>query len=104
MCISKVSLTVYFDPPFWVGLFQREDSDGCRVCKITFGGEPREQEVLDLILHCWRSCGSARRFRRAGQPLVCPIPSECGGKPEKLLRPLELVRKPSRPYSFSGSR
>ena len=54
MCVSKVSLTVYFDPPFWVGLFQREDFDCCRVCKITFGGEPREQEVLDLILHRWR--------------------------------------------------
>ncbi len=54
MCLSKASLTVYFEPPFWVGLFQREDEDGCRVCKITFGGEPRDQEVLDFILRRWR--------------------------------------------------
>lgn len=54
MRVSKMSLTVYFDPPFWVGLFQREDEDGCRACKVTFGGEPRDQEVLDLILRRWR--------------------------------------------------
>lgn len=54
MCISRTSLTVYFAPPFWVGLFQREDEDGCRVCKVTFGGEPRDQEVLDWLLRHWR--------------------------------------------------
>ena len=54
MRVSKTSLTVYFDPPFWVGLFQREEEDGCRVCKVTFGGEPRDQEVLDFILRRWR--------------------------------------------------
>ena len=54
MCVSRTSLTVYFDPPFWVGLFQREDEDGCRVCKVTFGGEPRDQEVLDWLLCHWR--------------------------------------------------
>ena len=54
MCVSKASLTVYFEPPFWVGLYQREDEDGCRVCKITFGGEPKDQEVLDWLLRHWR--------------------------------------------------
>ena len=54
MCVSKASLTVYFDPPFWVGLYQREDENSCRVCKITFGGEPKDQEVLDWFLRHWR--------------------------------------------------
>ena len=54
MCVSKASLTVYFDPPFWVGLYQREDEGGCRVCKVTFGGEPKDQEVLDWLLRHWR--------------------------------------------------
>ena len=54
MCVSKTTLTVYFDPPFWVGLFQREDESGCRVCKVTFGGEPRDQEVLNFLLRHWR--------------------------------------------------
>ena len=54
MCVSKTSLTVYFDPPFWVGLFQREDEIGLRVCKVTFGGEPRDQEVLEFLHRHWR--------------------------------------------------
>lgn len=54
MCVSKASPTVYFDPPFWVGLYQREDEDGCRVCKTTFGSEPKDQEVLDWLLFHWR--------------------------------------------------
>ena len=54
MRVSKANLTVYFDPPFWVGLYQREDEDGWRVCKITFGGEPRDQEVLDWLYRHWR--------------------------------------------------
>ena len=45
MCVSKASLTVYFEPPFWVGLYRREDGDGYRVCKTIFGREPRDQEI-----------------------------------------------------------
>lgn len=47
MCVFKAKLTVHFEPPFWAALYQREDGDGCRVCKVTFGAEPRDQEVLD---------------------------------------------------------
>ena len=54
MCVSKARLNVYFEPPFWVGLYQREEADGCRVCKVTFGGEPRDQQVLDYFQSHWR--------------------------------------------------
>ena len=47
MCVSKASLTVYFEPPFWVGLYRREDGDGYRVCKTIFGREPRDQEIWE---------------------------------------------------------
>ena len=36
MCLSKACLTVYFEPPFWVGLYQREDEDGWRISKSLF--------------------------------------------------------------------
>ena len=54
MSVSKARLTVYFEPPFWVALYQREEGDGLRVCKVTFGGEPRDQEVLDYFQSHWR--------------------------------------------------
>ena len=36
MGISK--LTILFDDPFWIGLYEREDDAGYAVCRIVFGG------------------------------------------------------------------
>ena len=54
MSVSRASLTVYFDPPFWVGLYQREENGDVRVCRVVFGGEPKDQEVLDYFTRHWR--------------------------------------------------
>lgn len=49
MSVFKARLTICFEPPFWVALYQREEGNGCQVCKVTFGGEPRDQQVLDYF-------------------------------------------------------
>lgn len=51
---NESSLTVYFDPPFWVGLYQRREGGRLNVCKITFGAEPRDSEVYEFLLAHWR--------------------------------------------------
>ena len=51
---SRASLTVYFEAPFWVGLYQREWNGQCQVCKITFGAEPKDYEVYAFLLEHWR--------------------------------------------------
>ncbi len=43
-------LTVFFEGPFWVGVFERVSAGKLSVCKVTFGAEPRDQEVWDFIL------------------------------------------------------
>lgn len=50
--MDKVSskLTVYFDDPFWVGVFERVEDRKLSVAKVTFGAEPKDYEVYDLIL------------------------------------------------------
>ena len=47
----KASLTVFFEDPFWVGVFERIEDGKLSVCKVTFGAEPKDYEVLDFILH-----------------------------------------------------
>lgn len=42
-------LLVYFDNPFWVGVFERVDNGKLSVCKVTFGAEPKDYEVLRFI-------------------------------------------------------
>ena len=43
-------LTVYFDAPFWVGVFERIEDEKLSVCKITFGAEPKDYEILEFVL------------------------------------------------------
>ncbi len=43
-------LTVYFEDPFWVGVFERYENGKLQVSKVTFGPEPKEYEVSDFLL------------------------------------------------------
>ena len=46
----KTSLTVFFEDPFWVGVFERIDDGKLSVCKVTFGAEPKDYDVWEFIL------------------------------------------------------
>lgn len=50
----KSKLTILFENPFWVGLYERIDGDQYEVCKITFGAEPKDYEIYDFLLANWR--------------------------------------------------
>lgn len=50
---TKSSLTILFENPFWIGLYERIDGDKYEVCKITFGAEPKDYEVYDFLLKNW---------------------------------------------------
>lgn len=43
-------LTIYFDEPFWVGVFEELDGDKLSVCRMVFGAEPTDAEIYDFIL------------------------------------------------------
>lgn len=45
--------TVFFEDPFWVGIYERDDSKKYEVCKITFGAEPKDYEVYDFLIKNW---------------------------------------------------
>ena len=38
-------LTVYFEDPFWIGVFERISDGKLTACKVTFGAEPKDSEV-----------------------------------------------------------
>ena len=39
------TITVCFEEPFWIALYERIEAGHCTVCKITFGAEPKDYEV-----------------------------------------------------------
>ena len=50
--MDKISgmLTVFFDEPFWVGVFERTENGQLSAAKFTFGAEPKDSEVLEFAL------------------------------------------------------
>ena len=49
MEIVSIGLTVYFEDGFWHGLFEQEYEGTYQVCRVTFGQEPKEDEILKLL-------------------------------------------------------
>lgn len=43
-------LTVFFDDPFWVGVFESTDGETLKVAKVTFGAEPKDGEIYEFLL------------------------------------------------------
>ena len=78
MCSTRGSLTVYFDDPFWVGVFEITMENMLSAAKITFGSEPKDAEVLEFVLKNYY----ALHFSPPTAVLVRQIPKN----PKKLRR------------------
>ena len=50
MADVSVTLTVLFDEPFWVGLYERETDGRYEVARVVFGAEPKDYEVQAWLL------------------------------------------------------
>ena len=53
MLMTTGSLTVLFEDPFWIGLFEIIDQQGLRACKVTFGAEPTDREIMEFVDKNW---------------------------------------------------
>mgnify|MGYP000122725238 CR=1 FL=1 len=50
MDIDSTKLTVFFEDPFWIGVFERIERRKLSVCKVVFGPEPKDYEVWEYLL------------------------------------------------------
>lgn len=50
---AQSRLTVFFEEPFWVGVYEREAEGRYEAAKLTFGAEPRDFEVYEFFLTSW---------------------------------------------------
>ena len=78
--MDKVSgkLTVFFEEPFWVGVFERVSDDKLSVCKVTFGAEPKDYEIYDFVLKNY--------YRLRFSPAVATNVKEAGRNPKRVQR------------------
>ncbi len=71
-------LTVYFENPFWIGIFERIENEKMSVCKVTFGAEPKDYEIQEFILNNYDSL----RF----SPAVTTVVKETKKNPKRAQR------------------
>jgi hypothetical protein len=48
-------LKVFFDNPFWVGLFTISEGTTAQYCRIVFGEEPSDNEIYDFFQRNYRN-------------------------------------------------
>ena len=78
--MDKVSgrLTVFFEEPFWIGVFERISERKLSVCKVTFGAEPKDCEIYDFVLKNY--------YRLKFSPAVATDVKEAGRNPKRVQR------------------
>ena len=78
--MDKVSgkLTVFFEEPFWVGIFECISEGKLSVCKVTFGAEPKDYEVCDFVLKNY--------YQLRFSPAVATDVKEAGRNPKRIQR------------------
>ena len=71
-------LTVFFEEPFWVCVFERISECRLSVCRIVFGAEPKDYEVYDFVLKNY--------YRLRFSPAVAADVREAGRNPKRIQR------------------
>ncbi len=51
----KCKLTVYFEDPFWVGVFEQICDNKLSVAKVIFGKEPNDYEIQEYVMKKYNS-------------------------------------------------
>jgi hypothetical protein len=70
MQTSSGTLMVFFEGPFWIGVYEREADGKLTVSKITFGAEPKDYEVHRFFLDHWNELKFSPPVRADGRRLT----------------------------------
>ncbi len=87
--MTRCRLTILFENPFWVGVYERFDNGKYEVCKITFGAEPKDYEVYSFLLQNWHR-------------LKLSLPVEVGKAEERQINPKRMQREINRQLQDKG--
>lgn len=71
-------LTVFFEEPFWIGIFEKVENGKLSVSKVTFGAEPKGYEVYEFGLKNYCSLQFS--------PAVAAVVKETKKNPKRMQR------------------
>ena len=78
--MDKVSsrVTVFFEEPFWVGVFERIHDGQLSVAKVTFGAEPKDYDLQAFLLKYY--------YKLQFSPAVATVVKEAKRNPKRMQR------------------
>ena len=77
----RSKLTVFFEDPFWVGVFERYENKRLSVSKVTFGLEPKDYDVYEFVQRNYYSLQFS--------PAVAAVVKETKSNPKKVQRDIK---------------
>ena len=83
--MNKVKCTVFFEEPFWVCVFERNEDGKLSVAKVTFGADPKDCEILDFVLKHY--------YDLQFSPAVATVVKETKKNPKRAQREVRKERK-----------
>ena len=90
---AKTKLTVFFEPPFWTGLIERETGDRYEVCRVIFGAEPSDAEVYAYVLDRYGSLKFSPALEVERQPERTINPKRAQRMAQKQHQPIGIGTK-----------
>ena len=103
MDTTAAKLTVFFEEPFWVGVYERTESGQVEACRVVFGAEPKDYEVYDFLLKHWIACGSVHPLRQRESPRRFGTPNGRGAQQSRRFAAPEREPNRNRPCKCSGN-
>ena len=97
MELAGTTLTVFFEDPFWVGIWERSESGTYAVSRVVFGAEPSDAQVYDLILTRWNRLRFSPAHPAEEAAARGSTPKGCSARPSGSCARTGWAPKPSRP-------
>jgi hypothetical protein len=69
----KTKLTIYFENPFWVGIFEKTDNNNYSAFRLVFPVEPKDADIYDLILNNYSVINYSTAVKINGKTEKCRI-------------------------------
>ena len=103
MDTTAAKLTVFFEEPFWVGVYERTESGQVEACRVVFGAEPKDYEVYDFLLKHWDSMRFSPPVAAEGIPSQIRNPKRRGAQQSRRFATPEREPNRNRPCKCSGN-
>ena len=90
--MAEITLTIFFEDPFWVGVVEQQADGALQAARHLFGAEPAPAQVLEFVL-----CQMSRLIERSSA--VIPVDSS----QRRAVNPKRAAREAGRALAQRGS-